>query len=78
MPNISTMNHTLFKKIAALSIAQKHELLAFLDYLRSNEDASFIAYVNDRTRQAVAAKTRGDHFFSVAELQAEYGRVVSS
>ena len=78
MANISTVNRTLFKKIVALPISQQHELLAFLDYLRSNADASFIAYVNERTRQAVNAKERGEHFPTLTELQAEYGRPVSS
>ena len=78
MPNISTMNHALFKKIAALSMAQKHELLAFLDYLRSNENASFIAYVNERTQQAASEREHGEHFYSLAELQAEYECPVSS
>ncbi|GAK52513.1 hypothetical protein U14_03764 [Candidatus Moduliflexus flocculans] len=78
MPNISSINQSLVKKIAALTASQQREVLAFLDYLRSNENASFIAYVNERTRQAVQAKERGEHFFSVAELQAEYGSRVSS
>ncbi len=78
MPTISSTNHSLFEKIATLTASQQREVFAFLDYLRSNEDASFIAYVNERTRQAIQAKERGEHFFSLAELQAEYGRVVSS
>ena len=56
----------------------KRELLAFLDYLRSNENASFIAYVNERTQQASSARERGEHFYSLAELQAEYECPVSS
>ena len=78
MPTISLTNQSLVKRIAALTASQQREVLAFLDYLRSNEDASFIAYVNERTRQAVQAKERGEHFFSLAELQAEYGCTVSS
>jgi hypothetical protein len=44
----------------------------FLEYLKIKKDHTFIEYVNKRTKQAIAAKKRGERFISLEELQKDY------
>jgi len=46
--------------------------LNFIEFLRIREEKSFIKYVNKRTKEAMEAKNRGEHFPSLEELQREY------
>jgi hypothetical protein len=59
-------------KIKNLPEKKKTELLKFVEYLEIDENSSFIAYINERTRQAVQEKKNGKHFTSLEELQREY------
>ena len=73
---MSELNTKIFRTIKTLPDKQKHEVLRFIEYLRMYDNASFIAYVNEQTRQAVEAKQRGEHFTSLAELQQEYAQTI--
>ena len=49
------------------------EVLHFVEFLRIREDREFIDYVNHRTQQALSARERGKKFYTLQELQKEYG-----
>lgn len=49
------------------------EVLHFVEFLRIREDREFIDYVNLRTQQALSARERGEKFYTLRELQKEYG-----
>lgn len=74
----SELNTKIMMRMKTLADQQKRELLKFIDYLKMRDDASFLAYVNDRTQQALAAKQQGEHFSELAELQEEYAPRLSS
>ncbi len=72
MAALSKLNTQLVRNIGILSEQHKREVLRFIEYLRTQENTGFLAYVNARTRQAVEDKRRGKHFTTLAELQQEY------
>ena len=74
----SELNTKIMRSMKTLADQQKRELLKFIEYLKMRENASFIAYVNERTQQAMDAKQRGEHFTLLAELQEEYAQKLSS
>ena len=55
-----------------LSSKQVKEVLNFMEFLRIKENQEFIEYVNQRTRSAIEAKKKGQHFSTLEELQREY------
>ena len=63
----------LLKRIQDLAPKEKMEVLNFVEFLKVREDRSFIEYVNERTKAAIAAKKRGERFITLEELQKEYG-----
>ena len=73
---MSELKTKVLRSMNTLPEQQQHEVLRFIEYLQTRENASFIAYVNAQTRQAVEAKQRGEHFTSLAELQQEYAQTV--
>ncbi len=74
----SELNTKIMRSMKTLADKQKRELLKFIEYLKMRENASFIAYVNERTRHAVEAKQQGEHFTGLTELQEEYAQKLSS
>jgi len=69
MTELSTQ---IVKSVRKLPARRMREVMNFINYLESKEDASFIEYVNERTRKAVQSKKQGEHFTTLKELQAEY------
>ena len=69
-----TLDTKITRHLNRLTDHHKREVLRFLEYLRTQEEASFLAYVNERTQQALVAKERGEPFTSLAELQQEYAQ----
>jgi len=67
-----TLDTRITRHVTSLTDHHKREVLRFIEYLKTAEEASFLAYVNARTQQALVAKQRGEHFTSLAELQQEY------
>lgn len=55
-----------------LSSKQVKEVLNFMEFLRIKENQEFIEYVNQRTKSAIEAKKKGQHFSTLEELQREY------
>ena len=72
METLHKLNTELAISIKKLQKKQKREVLKFIEYLRTQEDSSFIKYINNRTMQAVEARKSGKHFTSLEELQREY------
>lgn len=72
MAKVSALNDIILEQVQHLPEKDKQEVLSFIEYLRLKKQQPFIEYVNQRTRQAVAAKQRGEHFTSLDELQQEY------
>lgn len=68
----SELDTKIIKSINALPENHQREVLRFIEYLKMIENASFLAYVNERTRKSMAAKQRGEHFTSLEELRQEY------
>jgi len=56
-----------------LSERNLQEVLHFVEFLRIRENSEFIDYVNLRTQQALSARERGEKFYTLQELQKEYG-----
>jgi hypothetical protein len=61
MTAISELATQITKSVKRLPVKQMREVLNFIGYLESREDASFIEYVNERTRKAVQEKKRRKH-----------------
>ena len=72
MSGIAELNELILQNIEELPDKDKREVLNFIEYLRIKEDQNFIEYVNERTRQALAAKKGGRQFTSLEELQSRY------
>ncbi len=73
MAGVAELNDLILKSIQELPDRDKREVLNFIEYLKIKEDHNFIEYVNKRTKQAIAAKKRGERFISLEELQRDYG-----
>lgn len=56
-----------------LSERNLQEVLHFVEFLRIRENSEFIDYVNLRTQQAQSERERGEKFYTLQELQKEYG-----
>ena len=76
MTAISELATQISKSVKRLPAPQMREVLNFIEYLEGREDASFIGYVNERTRKAVQEKKRGKHLTTLKELQAEYEKIL--
>lgn len=63
----------LSDRLKELSERDLQEALHFVEFLRIREDREFIEYVNFRTQQALSARERGEKFYTLQELQKEYG-----
>jgi len=72
MPGNVQLNDEVLDGLRDLDEDAKREVLDFIQFLRIKEDPVFIQYVNHRTREALAAKARGEKFLSLEELQKEY------
>ena len=72
MAEVAELNELIIRGIQGLSEKEKREVLNFIEFLRIREEKSFIEYVNKRTKEAIEAKKRGEHFPSLEELQREY------
>ena len=72
MAKASVLNQQILTHVKTLPEKEKREVLNFIEYLRIREDRTFIDYVNTRTKAAIDAKKRGEHFSSLEELQQEY------
>jgi hypothetical protein len=72
MTRVAGINELILKNVQDLSEKEKREVLNYIEYLRIKEDQSFIQYVNERTKEAVKAKRRGEGFISLKKLQKEY------
>jgi hypothetical protein len=44
-------------------------VLLFVEFLYTRESPEFIAYVTERTENALNAKNKGEKFYSLKELQ---------
>jgi len=76
MTAISELATQITRSVRKLPARQMREVLNFIGYLKTKEDASFIEYVNERTWKAVQSKKRGEHFTTLKELQAEYEKIL--
>jgi len=65
MTAISELAIQITRSVRKLPARQMREVLNFIGYLK---DASFIEYVNERTRKAVQVKKRGEHFTTLKEF----------
>ena len=72
MAKASALNQQILAHVKKLPEKEKREVLNFIEYLKIREDRTFIDYVNTRTKAAIDAKKRGEHFSSLEELQQEY------
>ncbi len=63
----------LLESINSLSEKELDEVVAFVEFLKLREKPCFIDYVNERTREALLAKERGEKFVTIKELQRELG-----
>ncbi len=72
MSGIPELDDLILQNIEELPDKDKREVLNFIEYLRIKEDQAFIKYVNERTKQALAAKRRGKKFTPLEELQRDY------
>ena len=72
MARASALNQQISDQVKDLPEKEKREVLNFIEYLKIREDRLFIDYVNTRSKAAVDAKRRGEHFSSLEELQQEY------
>jgi len=68
----ANLNDIILQGINELGEKEKKEVFEFIQYLKIKEDHSFIEYVNNRTKEALQAKERGEKFTSLKELQREY------
>lgn len=78
MADTSELDTRIIRIINALPERHKLEVLRFTEYLKMRDNATFLAYVNGRTRKAVEAKQRGERFTSLEDLQQEYAKTSSS
>ena len=76
MTAISTLATQITRSVKKLPASQMREVLNFIKYLETKKDASFIEYVDERTRKAVQEKKRGKHLTTLKELQAEYEKIL--
>ena len=72
MADVAKLNELILHNIRELPEKEKKEILSFIEYLKIKEDHSFIEYVNKRTRETIEAKTRGEEFTSLEDLQRDY------
>jgi hypothetical protein len=72
MAGVAKLNELILHNIQELSEKEKKEILSFIEYLKIKEDHSFIEYVNKTTEKAIEAKTRGEKFTSLEDLQRDY------
>jgi len=72
MADVAKLNELILHNIRELPEKEKKEILSFIEYLKIKEDHSFIEYVNKTTREAIEAKTRGEEFTSLEDLQRDY------
>ncbi len=72
MSGTAQMDEQVLEGLRDLDEDAKREVLDFIEFLRIREDPVFIQYVNQRTREALAARARGERFLSLEELQKEY------
>jgi len=72
MSGLAELNELILQNIEELPDKDKREVLNFIEYLKIKEEQAFIEYVNERTRQALAAKRRGKQFTSLEALQRHY------
>ena len=59
--------------LEGLSEMDIHEVIDFIEYLKRRKEKQFIDYVNQRTEQALAEREKGKKFYTLEELQEEYG-----
>jgi len=62
----------IVEKLERLPPAQLREVLLFVEFLSARESPEFIAYVNERTEEALTAKGDGEKLYTLEELQKEF------
>jgi hypothetical protein len=72
MSELANLSEVILQNIEELADREKREVLNFIEYLKIKEDQAFIDYVNERTKQAVAAKRHDKEFKSLETLQRDY------
>jgi len=72
MSGVAELNELILQNIEELPDKDKREVLNFIEYLKIKEDQAFVEYVNERTRQALAARKAGRQFTSLEKLQSDY------
>ena len=71
--HVAYARRELSDRLAELPERNLREVLHFVEFLRIREDREFIDYVNLRTQQTLSARERGEKFYTLRELQKEYG-----
>jgi hypothetical protein len=72
MANIEQVREKVVESLSDLPSDKVKEVLNFVEYLKIRESKDFIDYVNRRTKKALEARKKGNHFVSIQELRAEY------
>jgi hypothetical protein len=67
----STSRDSLRQILEELSEEDARQVLSFAEFLKLREERWFIGYVNERTKEALAARQAGSRFTSLEELQRE-------
>ena len=73
MAQTSGLNQQISEQVKELPEKEKREVLSVIEHLKIREDRLFLDYVNARSKTAVDAKKRGEHFSSLEELQQDTG-----
>ena len=66
------LKQTIVEKLEGLPQPQLRDVLLFVEFLSTRESPEFIAYVNDRTEQALKARKSSEKFYTLEELQEEF------
>jgi len=62
----------IIQKLEDMPLKNLREVLLFVEFLSARESPEFIDYVNNRSEEALNARTNGEKFFTLAELQKEF------
>lgn len=63
----------LLKRLDDLSESEFREALTFIEFLKLRREQWFIEYVNQRTKEALLARSAGKRFLTLEALQKELG-----
>jgi hypothetical protein len=72
MSGIAQVEEQVLEGLKELDEDAKRQVLEFIEFLRVREDPAFIQYVNYRTKDAMAARARGERFLSLEDLRKQY------